>query len=58
MLQGQKSARNLCPEIARTGDVSSCPYKDKCRFSHDLEGFKAQVGASSLFDSGTGLFRS
>ncbi|CAJ1973020.1 unnamed protein product [Sphenostylis stenocarpa] len=40
--QEQKSARNLCPEISKTGDVSSCPYKDKCRFSHDLEGFKAQ----------------
>ncbi|KAK7351897.1 hypothetical protein VNO77_11657 [Canavalia gladiata] len=43
--QEQKSARNLCPEIARTGDVSSCPYRDKCRFSHDLEGFKAQKQA-------------
>lgn len=43
--QDQKSPRNLCPEIARTGDVSSCPYKDKCRFSHDLEGFKAQKPA-------------
>ncbi|TKY75454.1 tRNA-dihydrouridine(47) synthase of NAD(P)(+) [Spatholobus suberectus] len=43
--QEQKSARNLCPEIAKTGDVSSCPYKDKCRFSHDLEGFKAQKPA-------------
>ncbi|RZC14382.1 tRNA-dihydrouridine(47) synthase [NAD(P)(+)]-like isoform C [Glycine soja] len=41
----QKSARNLCPEIAKTGDVSSCPYKDKCRFSHDLEAFKAQKPA-------------
>ncbi|KAG2400832.1 tRNA-dihydrouridine(47) synthase [Vigna angularis] len=40
--QVQKSAKNLCPQIAKTGDVSSCPYKDKCRFSHDLEGFKAQ----------------
>ncbi|RDX71542.1 tRNA-dihydrouridine(47) synthase [NAD(P)(+)]-like protein, partial [Mucuna pruriens] len=43
--QEQKSARNLCPEIAKSGDVSSCPYKDKCRFSHDLEGFKAQKPA-------------
>ncbi|XP_047168574.1 tRNA-dihydrouridine(47) synthase [NAD(P)(+)]-like isoform X1 [Vigna umbellata] len=40
--QVQKSAKNLCPQIAKTGDVSSCLYKDKCRFSHDLEGFKAQ----------------
>ncbi|KAL2346076.1 hypothetical protein Fmac_000076 [Flemingia macrophylla] len=43
--QEQKSPRNLCPAIAKTGDVSSCPYKDKCRFSHDVEGFKAQKPA-------------
>lgn len=41
--QEKKSALHLCPEIAKTGDVSSCPYNDKCRFSHDLEAFKAQV---------------
>ncbi|XP_054788015.1 tRNA-dihydrouridine(47) synthase [NAD(P)(+)]-like [Prosopis cineraria] len=40
--QEQKSAKNICPEIAKTGDISSCPYSDKCRFSHDLEAFKAQ----------------
>ncbi|XP_027353940.1 tRNA-dihydrouridine(47) synthase [NAD(P)(+)]-like isoform X2 [Abrus precatorius] len=55
--QEQKSARNLCPEIAKTGDVNSCPYKDKCRFSHDLEGFKAQKpgdleGECPFFKSG------
>ncbi|KAL1309030.1 hypothetical protein HN51_051697 [Arachis hypogaea] len=43
--QEQKSARNLCPEVAKTGDVTSCPYKDKCRFSHDIEAFKAQKPA-------------
>ncbi|KAJ7967238.1 tRNA-dihydrouridine(47) synthase [NAD(P)(+)] [Quillaja saponaria] len=43
--QEQKSARNICPEIAKTGDVSSCPYNDKCRFSHDLEAFMAQKPA-------------
>ncbi|XP_061368368.1 tRNA-dihydrouridine(47) synthase [NAD(P)(+)]-like [Gastrolobium bilobum] len=43
--QDQKSARNLCPEIAKTGDVSSCRYKDNCRFSHDLEAFKSQKPA-------------
>ncbi|KAJ4716658.1 tRNA-dihydrouridine(47) synthase [NAD(P)(+)] [Melia azedarach] len=43
--QEQKSAANLCPEIAKSGDVSSCPYKDKCRFSHDIEAFKAQKPA-------------
>ncbi|KAL2626297.1 hypothetical protein AAZX31_07G110200 [Glycine max] len=55
--QEQKSVRNLCSEIARTGDVSSCPYKDKCRFSHDLEAFKAQKptdleGQYTFFKSG------
>ncbi|EEF49514.1 tRNA-dihydrouridine(47) synthase [NAD(P)(+)]-like [Ricinus communis] len=38
----KKSALNLCPELAKTEDVNSCRYGDKCRFSHDLEAFKAQ----------------
>ncbi|KAL5563138.1 hypothetical protein UlMin_032885 [Ulmus minor] len=40
--QQQKSSPSLCPEVAKTGDVNSCTYKDKCRYSHDLEGFKDQ----------------
>ncbi|KAJ7978540.1 tRNA-dihydrouridine(47) synthase [NAD(P)(+)] [Quillaja saponaria] len=40
--QEQKSARNICPVIAKTGDISACSYNEKCRFSHDLEAFKAQ----------------
>ncbi|KAI6677634.1 hypothetical protein NL676_038430 [Syzygium grande] len=40
--QEKKSALNLCPEIAKTGDISSCRYQDKCRFSHDLEAFNTQ----------------
>ncbi|CAK9315945.1 unnamed protein product [Citrullus colocynthis] len=43
--QEQKSTRHLCPEIAKTGDVSSCRYSDKCRFSHDIEAFKSQKPA-------------
>ncbi|KAA8546049.1 hypothetical protein F0562_020500 [Nyssa sinensis] len=43
--QEQKSVLHLCPVIAKSGDVSSCPYNEKCRFSHDLEGFKAQKPA-------------
>ncbi|XP_022747839.1 tRNA-dihydrouridine(47) synthase [NAD(P)(+)]-like isoform X2 [Durio zibethinus] len=43
--QEQKSALNLCPEIAKTGDVNTCPYKDKCRFSHDIQAFMAQKPA-------------
>ncbi|XP_030510812.2 tRNA-dihydrouridine(47) synthase [NAD(P)(+)]-like isoform X1 [Cannabis sativa] len=41
-LQQQKSTSNICPEVAKTGDPSSCPYSDKCRFSHDVEAFKDQ----------------
>ncbi|XP_022763135.1 tRNA-dihydrouridine(47) synthase [NAD(P)(+)]-like [Durio zibethinus] len=43
--QEQKSALNLCPEIAKTGDANACPYKDKCRFSHDIQAFMAQKPA-------------
>ncbi|CAI0375033.1 unnamed protein product [Linum tenue] len=38
----EQKASHLCPVIAKSGDVSSCKYGDDCRFSHDLEGFKAQ----------------
>ncbi|KAL9254831.1 tRNA-dihydrouridine(47) synthase [NAD(P)(+)]-like-like protein [Drosera capensis] len=41
----RKSSANLCPEVARTEDANSCPYGDKCRFSHDIESFKAQKSA-------------
>ncbi|KAM2824553.1 hypothetical protein COP1_034451 [Malus domestica] len=37
-----KSAAGICPEVAKRGDVSRCPYNDKCRFSHDIEAYKAQ----------------
>ncbi|KAL3580731.1 hypothetical protein D5086_018566 [Populus alba] len=40
--QEKKSSVNLCPELAKTGDANSCPYKNNCRFNHDLEAFKAQ----------------
>ncbi|PPD87018.1 hypothetical protein GOBAR_DD16044 [Gossypium barbadense] len=43
--QEQNSPLNLCPEIAKTGDVNACSYKDKCRFSHDIEAFMAQKPA-------------
>lgn len=42
-LQAVKSAVGICPEVAKRGDVSRCPYNDKCRFSHDIEAYKAQV---------------
>lgn len=38
----KKSTLNICPVVAKTGDVSSCPYNDKCRFSHDIEAYKDQ----------------
>jgi tRNA-dihydrouridine synthase 3 len=40
--QEQKSALHLCPEVAKSGNVSSCRYGENCRFSHDLEAFKSQ----------------
>ncbi|GMP37701.1 hypothetical protein CsSME_00009276 [Camellia sinensis var. sinensis] len=40
--QEKKSALHLCPVVARSGDVSSCRYNDKCHFSHDVEAFKAE----------------
>lgn len=39
--QELKSGVHLCPEVAKSGKVSSCAYGDKCRFSHDMEAFKA-----------------
>ncbi|XP_050363783.1 tRNA-dihydrouridine(47) synthase [NAD(P)(+)]-like [Argentina anserina] len=38
----QKSPLGICPEVAKRGDVTRCPYKDKCRYSHDIEAYKAQ----------------
>ncbi|CAI0439577.1 unnamed protein product [Linum tenue] len=40
--QQEQKTSHLCPVIAKSGDVSSCKFGDGCRFSHDLEGFKAQ----------------
>ncbi|CAF2067062.1 BnaC01g00040D [Brassica napus] len=38
----EKCAINLCPQVSKTEDVDSCQYKEKCRFNHDIEAFKAQ----------------
>ncbi|CAO2814935.1 unnamed protein product [Amaranthus hypochondriacus] len=38
----RNSSLNICPSIAKTEDVSSCSYGDKCRFSHDLEAYKSE----------------
>ncbi|KAK4378213.1 hypothetical protein RND71_000075 [Anisodus tanguticus] len=43
--QELKSPLHICPEVAKSGKVSACPYNDKCRFSHDLEAFKAEKPA-------------
>ncbi|KAL6517390.1 hypothetical protein OROMI_033091 [Orobanche minor] len=40
--QEKKSALHICPEVAKSGKVGSCPYNEKCRYSHDVEAFKAQ----------------
>nr|KJB64628.1 hypothetical protein B456_010G058300 [Gossypium raimondii] len=29
------------PTSTKTRDVNACSYKDKCRFSHDIEAFMA-----------------
>ncbi|KVI04132.1 hypothetical protein Ccrd_017553, partial [Cynara cardunculus var. scolymus] len=44
-IQEKQSTRNLCPMVAKTGKADSCPYNDKCRFSHDIEAFKDQKPA-------------
>ncbi|KAL8060248.1 hypothetical protein ABFX02_02G012200 [Erythranthe guttata] len=41
-LQEQKSALHICPAVAKSGNVDSCVYKEKCRYSHDMESFKSQ----------------
>ncbi|KAG5412449.1 hypothetical protein IGI04_000016 [Brassica rapa subsp. trilocularis] len=38
----EKCAINLCPQVSRTEHVDSCQYKEKCRFNHDIQAFKAQ----------------
>ncbi|XP_010263932.1 PREDICTED: tRNA-dihydrouridine(47) synthase [NAD(P)(+)]-like [Nelumbo nucifera] len=43
--QERKSASHICPEVAKTGNVSSCRFGGNCRFSHDVEAFKAQKPA-------------
>ncbi|KAL4572943.1 hypothetical protein LXL04_019732 [Taraxacum kok-saghyz] len=43
--QEKQSTRNLCPMVAKTGITDSCPYNEKCRFSHNIEAFKAQKPA-------------
>ena len=44
ILQDKKSTKNLCQEIAKSGDVNYFCCQEKCRFSHDIEAFKEQVG--------------
>ncbi|KMZ64761.1 putative tRNA-dihydrouridine synthase [Zostera marina] len=38
----QKSAKNICSMVAKTGDVTACKYGANCRLSHDLDGFLKQ----------------
>uniref|UniRef100_A0A6V7QKF5 tRNA-dihydrouridine(47) synthase [NAD(P)(+)] n=1 Tax=Ananas comosus var. bracteatus TaxID=296719 RepID=A0A6V7QKF5_ANACO len=41
----QKSTLHICIEVARSGNVDSCNYGDKCRFSHDINAYLAQKPA-------------
>ncbi|KAM7264073.1 hypothetical protein ACFE04_001756 [Oxalis oulophora] len=43
--QEKMTTKNICPVVARTADANACPFADKCRFSHDIEAFKAQKPA-------------
>ncbi|KAK9164410.1 hypothetical protein Syun_005312 [Stephania yunnanensis] len=43
--QEKKSAAHICPEVAKAGNASACRYGSNCRFSHDIEAFKAQKPA-------------
>ncbi|KAJ4747270.1 tRNA-dihydrouridine(47) synthase [NAD(P)(+)] [Rhynchospora pubera] len=43
--QQVQSVANMCTEVARTGNVDSCPFGSKCRFNHDLETYLAQKPA-------------
>ncbi|KAJ6849562.1 tRNA-dihydrouridine(47) synthase [NAD(P)(+)]-like isoform X3 [Iris pallida] len=43
--QEQKSALNICPEVAKQGKADACQYGAICRFSHDLDSFLAQKPA-------------
>ncbi|RZC44781.1 hypothetical protein C5167_037732 [Papaver somniferum] len=38
----EEKKTGICPKVAKTGCVSSCTYGAKCRFSHDVEVYKAQ----------------
>lgn len=40
--QAKKSAENICNAVAKANDVNACPYRESCRFNHDLEAFLAQ----------------
>ncbi|XP_042406995.1 tRNA-dihydrouridine(47) synthase [NAD(P)(+)]-like [Zingiber officinale] len=40
--QEQESAKKICPEIAKTGNIGACRYNDNCRFSHDLDAYLAE----------------
>jgi len=49
VIQEQKSALNICPEVAKHERADACRYGDKCRFSHDLDAFLAQVWSLIFF---------
>ncbi|XP_026393718.1 tRNA-dihydrouridine(47) synthase [NAD(P)(+)]-like isoform X2 [Papaver somniferum] len=38
----EEKKTGICPKVAKTGCVSSCTYGTDCRFSHDVDAYKAQ----------------
>ena len=37
-----KERNQLCPNLITTGDVSSCPFGDQCRYNHNLNSYLEQ----------------
>ncbi|XP_074558849.1 tRNA-dihydrouridine(47) synthase [NAD(P)(+)]-like [Curcuma longa] len=40
--QEQESAKKICPEVAKTGNIGACRYNENCRYSHDLDAYLAE----------------
>ena len=41
----QRKRDGLCGNVVATGDPAACPYGDRCKFSHDVEAYRARKPA-------------
>ena len=41
----QRKRDSLCGNVVATGDPAACPYGDRCKFSHDVEAYRARKPA-------------